>query len=67
MAQERKQFIAKIIDVNNNIHSFEVYDTSKKNAFSAIRSSLRGPDKFLHITEDRIINVDHIVTIDIVE
>lgn len=67
MAQERKQFIAKVIDVNDNAHSFEVYDTSKKNAFSAIRSSLRGPEKFLYITEDKIINVDHIVTIDITE
>lgn len=67
MAQETKQFIVKIVDVNGNNHSFEVKDTSKEKVFSTINDSLDGEDNFIHLTEDRIINVNHIVTIDITE
>lgn len=67
MAQETKQFIVNIVDVNNKVHSFEVEDTSKENAFSTINDSLDGEDNFLHLTGDKIINVNHIVTIDITE
>lgn len=67
MAQEMKKFIVNVVDVNKNTHSFEVENTTKKNAFSTIKTSLRGPDKLLHITEDKVINVNNIVTIDITE
>lgn len=67
MAELKKQFIATIIDVNNNTHSYEVKSTSKEELFSDIVGSLNGEDKFLYISEDKIINVNQIVTIEIVD
>lgn len=67
MAELKKQFIATIIDVNDNTHSYEVKSTSKEELFSDIVGSLNGEDKFLYISEDKIINVNQIVTIEIVE
>lgn len=67
MAELKKQFIVTIIDVNDKTHSFEVKNTSKEKAFSKVVASLKGEDKFLYISEDKIINVNQIVTIEIVD
>lgn len=66
MVQERKQFILKATDIKGDIHSVEIFE-SKKNIRTKLEEMTEATDRFIHISDDKIINLNNIVSIEIVD
>lgn len=66
MVQERKQFILKATDIKGDIHSVEMFE-SKKNIRAKLEEMTESNDRFIHVSDDKIINLNNIVSIEIVD
>lgn len=66
MAQERKQFILKATDIKGDIHSVEIFEPKEK-IQSKLEETTETTDRFIHISDDKIINLNNIVSIEIVD